>query len=109
MRLGAALSMLVRKLSFFQRRVRSPDLLTKVAWSFGKKSPLSQVYGWGLSGPVPATELDRVEAFYRSRGLKPRVRVCPLADPSFLQILDERQYIDQEHMNIMIPNNWTTC
>lgn len=66
----------------------------------GKKSPLSQVYGWGLSRPVLATDLDRIETFYQSRGLRPRVRVCPLADPSLLQLLGERRYIVQEHMNV---------
>lgn len=66
----------------------------------GKKSPLSQVYGWGLSGPVLATDLDEIETFYRSRELRPRIRVCPLADPSLLQLLGERAYIVQDHMNI---------
>jgi GNAT superfamily N-acetyltransferase len=70
----------------------------------GKKSPLSQVVGWGLSGPVSATDLDRIEAFYRSRGLPPRVRVCPLADPSLLQLLGERHYIVQDHMNVYARN-----
>lgn len=65
----------------------------------GKKSPLSQVIGWGLSGPVLATDLDRIEAFYRSRGVPPRIRVCPLADPTLLQLLGKRRYIVQEQMN----------
>jgi len=66
----------------------------------GKKSPLNQVYGWGLSGPVLATELEMIETFYRSRELRPQVRVCPLADPSLFQLLGERRYIVQDHMNV---------
>jgi GNAT superfamily N-acetyltransferase len=67
---------------------------------FCGKSPLSQVIGWGLSGPVLATDLDRIETFYTSRDLRPRVRVCPLADPSLLQLLGERRYILQGQMNV---------
>lgn len=66
----------------------------------GKKSPLNQVYGWGLSGPVLAADLDRIEAFYRSRELRPRIRVCPLADASLPQLLGERRYVVQDHMNV---------
>lgn len=66
----------------------------------GKKSPLNQVYGWGLSGPVLPAELEMIETFYRSRGLRPRVRVCPLADPSLFQVLGERRYIVEDHMNV---------
>jgi GNAT superfamily N-acetyltransferase len=66
----------------------------------GKKSPLSQVYGWGLSGPVLATDLDMIEAFYSNRELRPRIRVCPFADPSLLRLLGERGYIIQDYMNV---------
>lgn len=66
----------------------------------GKKSPLSQVYGWGLSEPVLAADLDVIESFYRNRELRPRLRVCPLADPSLLQLLGECGYIVQDHMNV---------
>lgn len=66
----------------------------------GKKSPLSQVYGWGLSGPVVAPDLDRIEAFYNNRELKPRIRVCPFADPSLLHLLGERGYTVRDYMNV---------
>src|SRR5687768_15947368 len=66
----------------------------------GKKSPLSRVYGWGLSGPVSAVDLDMIEEFYQSRQLKPRVRACPLADPSLYKLLGEHRYVLQEHMNV---------
>ena len=66
----------------------------------GKRSPLSQAYGGGLSGPVPATDLDRVESFFRSREVTPRIRLCPLADPSLPQLLGKRAYIVQDRMNV---------
>ena len=66
----------------------------------GTRSPLNQVYGWGLSGPALKTELDMIETSYRSRELTPSVRACPLADPSLFQLLGERHYIVQDHMNV---------
>jgi GNAT superfamily N-acetyltransferase len=66
----------------------------------GKKSPLSQVCGWGLSGPVLATDLDMIEAFYSNRELRPRIRVCPFADPSLLHLLGERGYVIRDYMNV---------
>ena len=66
----------------------------------GVKSPLSQVYGWGLSGPVSAAELDMIEAFYSDRELRPQIRVCPFADPSLLYLLGERGYVTQDYMNV---------
>ena len=66
----------------------------------GRKSPLSLVYGWGVTGPVSASDLVRIEAFYRERGLPPRIRVCTLADPSLLELLGQRRYIVLDHMNV---------
>jgi GNAT superfamily N-acetyltransferase len=66
----------------------------------GKKSPLSQAYGLGLSGPISTTELETIETFYRSRELKPRVQACTLADPSLFQLLGENHYIVQDYMNV---------
>ncbi len=68
----------------------------------GQKSPLSQAYGLGLAGPVPAADLDAVETFYHDRGLRARVRVCPLADPSLLRLLGERGYTVQDFMNVYV-------
>ena len=66
----------------------------------GRKSPLSRVDGWGLSGAVSAAELEAVEAFYQSRGLRPRVDVCSLADASLLALLSKRHYLLQSQMNV---------
>jgi GNAT superfamily N-acetyltransferase len=66
----------------------------------GNKSPLNQVYGWGVSGPVLATDLDAIEAFYSQQELRPRIRVCPLADPSLLRVLGEREWRVRDYMNV---------
>jgi len=64
------------------------------------RSPLTQVCGAGLSVPVRAADLDAVEAFYRDRGSAVRLRVCPLADRSLLDLLGERPYHVQGFMNV---------
>jgi GNAT superfamily N-acetyltransferase len=68
----------------------------------GQRSPLSQVYGAGLSGPVRARDLDAIEAFYHRRGRDARVRACPMADRSLLQSLSERLYRVQDFMNVYV-------
>jgi hypothetical protein len=66
----------------------------------GRKSPLSQVYGWGLPGPVVPGELEAIETFYRSRELSSHIQVCPLADPSLFRLLAECRYTVQDSMNV---------
>jgi GNAT superfamily N-acetyltransferase len=66
----------------------------------GKKSPLNGVYAWGLGQPATEDELERVETFYRLRELPARVRVCPLVDPSLLQLLGKRGYHIEDFMNV---------
>jgi GNAT superfamily N-acetyltransferase len=66
----------------------------------GRKSPLSQVYGWGLSGPVLTSDLDTMGSFYRKRGLRGCVRACPFAEASLRRLLGERGYIVQDDMNV---------
>lgn len=66
----------------------------------GRKSPLSQVYAWGLSGTVQADELDFIEHFYRERGMGVRIRVCPYADQSVLPLLGMRGYTLRSLMNV---------
>ncbi len=68
----------------------------------GHRSPLSQVYGLGLTGPVQVAGLEAIEAFYRDRGLGVRVRVCPLADGSMLSTLAGRGYELQDFMNVHV-------
>lgn len=66
----------------------------------GRKSPLSQVYAWGLSGGVSSDELDAMERFYLERRMGVRLRVCPYADPSVLHILGARGYVLRSLMHV---------
>ena len=58
----------------------------------GHANPYSRGIALGLHGPVSAAELDRFEAFYRGRGGAPGLSLCPLADPSLVELLAERGY-----------------
>lgn len=58
----------------------------------GPAFPVNRAYGLGLEGPVHPSALGAVERFYRHRGAVPRVSVCPLADPSWLELLRTSDY-----------------
>ena len=68
----------------------------------GIGSPISQAHGLGIHGVVTATDLDRLESFYRSRGSRVQIIVCPLADPSLLQLLGQRGYRLTELENVLV-------
>jgi hypothetical protein len=68
----------------------------------GEKSPLSQVYGLGLSGPVNASDLDTIETFYRDRNRKVKISLCPFADTSLPVLLGDRGYGIQYFMNTYV-------
>jgi GNAT superfamily N-acetyltransferase len=67
----------------------------------GVDSPLTQAVGLGLHGPVSSQELDEVEEFFRSRGGRPVIEVCPLADTGFIETLGERGYRVSQFDNVL--------
>jgi hypothetical protein len=68
----------------------------------GIESPLTQAVGIGLSGPVPPSELDAMEAFFHSRGAQVKLDLCPLADPGLLPELGARGYHPTEFSNVLV-------
>ncbi len=68
----------------------------------GVDSPLSHAVGIGLNGPVAAHDLDAIEEFFRSRGAKVSIDLCPLADPGLTAALGERAYRPTEFNNVLI-------
>lgn len=68
----------------------------------GAGGPLSRAVGLGMRGPVPAAELERVEALFRRLGGPVQVDVCPLADRSLLERLGERGYRVSELNNVLV-------
>jgi len=67
----------------------------------GARSPLTQAVGLGLSGPVDSLSIDRLEDFFRSRGARVSIDLCPLAHPDFLEALSRRGYRPTEFNNVL--------
>jgi GNAT superfamily N-acetyltransferase len=68
----------------------------------GADSPLTQAVGAGLYGPVPESGIDALEDFFRARGARVRVDLCPLADPGLLESLAARGYKPAEFNNVLV-------
>lgn len=81
-----------------------PDVLESAggcAIFVGAESPLTQAVGLGLNGPVAGRDLDEIECFFRSRGARVSIDVCPLADPGLLPALARRGYRATEFNNVL--------
>src|ERR1035441_6702314 len=78
------------------------DVAGGCAGFVGAESPLSHAVGIGLNGPVSKLEFDRLESFFRSRGGKVSVELCPLADPGILTVLGSRGYRVTEFNNVLV-------
>lgn len=68
----------------------------------GINYPANQIVGVGLHGAVTADDMDRVEDFFRSRGVASTVVVSPLADESLRNLLGERGYRIAEFNSVLI-------
>ena len=72
------------------------------AASRGPGSPMTHALGMGMNGPVTADDFDRLEAFYRERGVTPNIDLCPLADVSMIEFLGARGYRPLEFNNVLV-------
>lgn len=66
----------------------------------GVDSPVTQAFGLGLNGPVTEADMEAMEAFYRLHGSAVNIETCPLADPSLLNLMNERGYRPIEYSNV---------
>ena len=67
----------------------------------GAGSPLTHAIGLGMNGPVSAADFDRMEDFYRSRGVPVNLDLCPHADPSLAELAGARGYRIIEMNNVL--------
>jgi len=67
----------------------------------GLNSPIGHAAGLGLDGPMTTTDLDRLEAFYRSHNAPAQLDLCPLTDPSLLELVSARRYGIFELNNVL--------
>jgi hypothetical protein len=68
----------------------------------GSPSTQAHAFGLGLEGPVGDADLERMEAFYRTRRVPAHVELCPLADPSLPQLLAHRGYRLEGWTNVLV-------
>jgi len=73
-----------------------------IAFFGGVDYPANQMVGMGLHGEVTAADLDRVEEFFRSRGVASTVVVSPLAHESLRALLGQRGYAIAEFNSVLI-------
>ncbi len=75
-----------------------------VAFFGGLTYPANQMVGMGLYGEVTGDDVDRVEQFFRSRGVPSTIVVSPLADLSLVTLLGQRGYRIAEFNSVLIRN-----
>lgn len=67
----------------------------------GLNSPIGHAAGLGFDGAMTAADLDRLEAFYKSHGAPAQLDLCPLTDPSVLELVSKRRYALAELNNVL--------
>jgi GNAT superfamily N-acetyltransferase len=82
--------------------VAAEEIAGGVAFFGGLDYPANQIVGMGLYGAVTADDMDRVEHFFRSRGVASTIVVSPLADMSLPALLGERGYRIAEFNSVLI-------
>ncbi len=84
------------------RPIAAETIAGGVAFFGGPEFPANQIVGMGLYGEVTPEDVDRVEQFFRSRGVASTVVVSPLADASLLNLLGRRGYRIAEFNSVLI-------
>ncbi|HTU33481.1 MAG TPA: GNAT family N-acetyltransferase [Candidatus Acidoferrum sp.] len=79
----------------------SEEIAGGIAVYAGIDSPVTQALGVGLSGPVSEAELDRLEAFYNSRGAATAIELCPFAGIPLYETLAKREFRLTEVSNVL--------
>ena len=67
----------------------------------GATSPITQTFGLGMFQPITSDDLDAIEKFFGERGAEVFHEVCPLADPSVLELLNARGYRPIEFSSVL--------
>jgi len=85
----------------FARAVHDQHPRQGVAWEeFGgghlifvaKGAPVGRAHGLGFAGKVSAADIAKVEEFYFQRDAAAQVDVCPYADPSLFEAVNQRGF-----------------
>lgn len=92
----------VRALQRFWPDATSEVIAGGTAIFGGQTYPANHIVGMGLYGPVTLDDVERVEEFYRSRGVSCEIVVSPLADPALRDLLAPRGYRITEFNSVLI-------
>ncbi len=68
----------------------------------GQGSYLNKAAGLGFAGEPTAEDVARIERFFASRGIEPRVELTNFAPPGFLRLLAEAGFVLQELENTLV-------
>jgi GNAT superfamily N-acetyltransferase len=82
--------------------IAAEDIAGGVAFFGGLEYPANQAVGMGLYGEVKPDDMDRVEDFFRSRGVSSTIVLSPLADESLRDLLGARGYRIAEFNSVLI-------
>ena len=92
----------VKTLQRFAPEATSVTIAGGTAIFGGGVYPANHIVGMGLYGPVTSADVNRVEEFYRSRGVPCEIVISPLADRSLLELLATREYRIIEFNSVLI-------
>src|SRR5262245_9016509 len=67
----------------------------------GVGSPLTQTFGLGVFDPITASDMEKLEEFFRRRGAHVHHEISPMADAALLTLLSERLYQPIELTSVM--------
>jgi GNAT superfamily N-acetyltransferase len=67
----------------------------------GLNSPIGRAVGLGFDGPVKESDLERLETFYRLHNAPAQLDICPLTDPSLLELVKAGGYGIAELNNVL--------
>jgi len=57
--------------------------------------------GMGLHGPVAKHEVDALIEYHASKGIEPRIELCPFADEAFVRELADRGFVPRVFENVL--------
>jgi len=81
-----------------------PDILETgggVVLYAGPGSPINRAIGFGLGEPFDEDTLSQVEGFFSRHNTAPSFDVCPLAERSWLRLLEQRGYRLEKFFNVL--------
>jgi GNAT superfamily N-acetyltransferase len=67
----------------------------------GTGSWMNQAVGLGLNGAVRDRDVERLITFYASRGIEPKIELCPFAHATLVQSLAKHGFRIREFENVM--------